>query len=1124
MILSSKEFWYNGHSSKEFEIENITIDKDVLEEPFLGSRTINEEKIKWNPTPYFYNAQESCKMLNLSFAISNYNSNTTVMNKTVLRRLAIWLSDLKQYHDLWFLEDCYKDEDGNYDITNPRRIYRAMLSGDSTINHFGLPEGWIDLTFKCDSPYCYSPILGGHIYNCDERANDGDGSVVYFGNYADMIIKPQIKIIVGQKDPDDETDDPHNQSIKIIGEKIEENQLPPVTIDGFQRDYPYTPTDYTKFPVFEFSGGKKATGFFQLLDTVFYGEKFYLGEKVYEFDLGMGKPYNKYELNNILVPIEDGIKAHNTLRFNEDSNITDGSTVTIGDQTFEYDWNDIVAATSIKVDVSNYVANAKGILHLNSNLLPNQEFSVGDITYTMIGGTNEFVVKMTDHMLTDGSELNYIVRNNVKTLTQSNVNINTNTVYDIFNCLLRNVTKNPSDLGIRKMKYLDKDFVMCLWDGESEQDYQQEIDGVPINGRIIIAFDEPVNESTVNGNTIQVRDVEGNELPVVFDISTDDGGKIIGVTPTSNYSYDEDYYLYVSKGVKDVSGNSFKQIRKIKFHTKSESDTTEEVYDNVSVVKVFNFYNSKKIDKSTLTDSNIYVVEEGNSTHIDVNMKLINNGNTISVYPKTKYDNNTTYKLHIKTNVEDINGDAILATEKIITFTTEDVLNETIIDNDFIPITNFAIDKSVKIAFDDKLNESYINTGTVKLFDVNNNEISVYLEISSQYPNILIITPVSNLEYNSIYYLYITGAVQYVSGINISEPRQYKIITMTEEEATNTSTSSDDNNELTVTEQDDINLQHIDLETPVNTDKCITYNFNINLDEGTINTDNIYVLDSKGNRTSITVQSSLDSSGIRIFPNMVWAKNETYNVYVTNDLTMSEKPRVFAGDIPADEAGNLGDYANAVNIFQPLGLEIIKTNGFKVQGTNLLDQNGDIVKFKKYDIVFQNDYGLNSSDFNSDGTIKDGTEIISVPTKGIYTADAKNYAGANRVETKNKMEEYADRIKGQSWINKQLFLEDTNILTFSTKSSNERISISIDNTIILNNDLLLVNEIPKKIVNQTANDDIYLYNISEKDFCVDRNMLVPYEVQGAKAYAGRAFDGLDDDYTNAIAILGVTKQ
>lgn len=1084
MIRSSEEFWYNGHSSKEMGLLNVNIEmNDALSEPFLGNRTINEEKLKWNPKPFFYNAQEACKTFTLDFAFDFYDN--VAMNKTALRRIAMWFGDTRQYHDLWFAEDCFLDTNGNYDITNPRRKYRAMITGDSNINHFGLQEGWISLSIKTDSPYCYSPIMGGRIWNEDERANDNDGSYIYFGNYADMVIKPQIQITVGQKDPDDITDDPHNQSIKIIGEQIEDNQKPPVTIDGFQRDYIYTPTDYSKFPIFEFSGGKNATGFFQLLDTVFYGEKFYLGNNnVYEFDLGMGKPFNKSETNNILVPINDGVKAHNTLRFNDNSDITDGSTVTIGDQCFEYDWNTYVAPTNIKVDVSEYVANAKGILHLNSNLMPNQEVDVGDIHYTMIGSTNEFIVKMTDHMLTDGTDANYIVKNNVKSLVQSNVNINTKTPQNISQCLLRNVTRNPSDLGIRKMKYLDKDFVLCLWDGESEEDYQQEIDDVGINSRLTITFDEPVDSSTVNNNTIQVRDIEGNQIEVNFDISTDDGGKIIGVTPKVNYSYNTDYFLYVSKGVKDIKGGSYKQVRKIKFHTKTENATTNEIYTNVSVVKVFNFYNSKKIDESTLTDSNIYVVKDGSSTHIDVNIKLINEGTTISVYSKTKYDNSQTYKLHITTGVKDKNSTSILATEKVITFTTQSVLNETVLEEDFIPITSFEIDKSIKISYNDKLNKDYINTGTIKFFDKDKNELPVYLELDSQFPNIVIITPKNILSYNTNYYLSLTGALQYANGVNVENAKQYKIITMTEDEAKNINNTKS-NNQLTVSEENNASLQHIDLDTPVNTDKVVSKNFNIHLDDTTINTTNIYCKDSKGNKANIIVEKSLDETGIRIFPSLAWNSNETYNVYVTNGLKSTESPRVFAGDVPADTDGNLGDYANAVNIFGNgvggLGLDVIKTNGFKTLGTNLLDLNGEKIVFSKYDVIIGQDYGLTVGDYNSDKTIKDGTVIVNIPLS-IFTNDAHRIIEKNRTLTKQKIQEYADSIKGQSWLSSQLYSEDTNIITFSTKNNNEHISVDVDNTVILNNDLLLANEIPKKIVGQIPNDNIDLYNEIDMDY------------------------------------------
>ncbi len=1120
MIKTSEEFYYNGFSSKKFGVLNVNISNAELVEPLFGNRTLNEERLKYKDESYFHNIIEDGKTLTLELAFDFYNN--VEMTNSALRGVKRWLGGRQGFKSLWFSEDCFLDDNGNYDITKPRRIYKATVVETSNVTHFGLQEGYVTVTFKCNSGYCYSPIMRGRIWNEIATDDPDNQPAIYFGNYADMPIKPQIQITVGQKDPDDETDDPHNQSIKIIGEQIEDNQKPPITIDGFQRDYPYTPTDYSKFPVFEFSGGKKATGFFQLLDTIFFGEKFYLGNNnVYEFDLGMGKPFNKSETENILVPINDGVKAHNTLRFNDNSDITDGSTVTIGsDQCFEYDWDTYVSPTNIRTDISEYVSNAKGILHLNSNPFPNTEFNVGDMNYTMIGSTTDEIIKMTDHMLTDGTEQNYIVRNNVKTLMASNVNINTQSPQDITQCLLLNTTKNNSDIGLRKLGYIDKDFCYLLWDGESSEDFNQQIDDVPTNGRFIVTFDTPVNEKTINNDTVELRNIEGNQIQCTFGISGNDGGKTVYVTPNITLDYDTDYFLYVSMGVKDLKGVSV-GIKKIKFHTKTKNATGDESLKNVSIVKVLNVYSSQKIDSSTVTDSNIYVVKSGNSTHENVNINLIDNNKTISVFPKIKYEYNTSYELHVLTNIKDVDENSIILTEKVIKFTTQtgDNSNITNFDDGFKIMVNTPIDKAMKAVFENKLDPNYINNNLgvgseVVLKDKDGNNIDVSIAISPVQDNILLVTPNKVLTYNSIYYLYVSQALRYYKGGNIQEPLYYKVITEVDPATTNNT----DN--LTVSEIGDKSLLQNDFSSAVNTDKTIVYNFKKALDTTTINTTNIWINGSKGNKVDIIIEPTTDESGVQIFPSPIWISGETYSVFINSQVKTTNKPRIFVGDATVDAQGNLGDFENAKNVFGT-AFDIIKTNGFTIDGVNVKDTNGHIVVFTSDDIVITTDV-LPASDYNPDGTIKSGTVLVSLPNRGIFTAEATPITGKDRVEKYKNMVDYFNKMKKSGWESQSLKPDNTLLLTFTVKDRNEHIAIDVDSSIILNN-TSMQQKIIKKIVNQRPSDNVNLYHEVDKDFVTDLDMLIPNTIpQGAKVYAGKSTEqiqGLKDDFDNSVELL-----
>ena len=1108
-------FYFNGHYSTEFNVINVNIENSngMLQETLFTNRTLNKEKLKYRADSYFQNIETDNRQITLQLAFKD----GIVVTNSLLRAVQSWLLSPKSYADLWFLDDCSL-VDGVPDITQPKRIYKAAVINSASINHFNLPEGYIsDVTFETQSPYCDSLERGHKVWSMLPPSDDSeDGSIINFFNHGDFPIEPQMRIIVRQI----EGTDPNNQEIKIIGRAIPNDILEQdkETEDGFNRIYNYKDYNYSNFPDFILSRGKKANGFFKLLGTVYYGEKFILGDKTYEFDLGYHKPYIKTEIDNILVPV-NGSKAHNTLVFDADSKIDDASTVTIGDQVFEYDSNDIYSPTNVKVDISQYMGRAKGILHLNSNMIPEQKVKIGDITYVGKSGTREDVIKMTDHLLSDFTESVYNVQLNQTSLTNNSANVSNKTSKNIANCLVRNITRSPSDLGIRKMGYINKDFVWVLNSGESDTDYQEEIDNVPIAGRILIAFQEPIDSTTINNDTIQVRDSEGNLINCNFSMSTNDGGKTVAVIPVGTYEYDTDYYIFVSPEVKTEKGISYNKVKRIKFHTVTENDSDITHFDQVPVTKVFYIYSAQKINSDTMNNEAIYVTKDGSSSQVLTSMSLINSGKTISIAPNTIYDYESNYTLHITTELRDIDGNIVVQNGEEIHFTTQSQINSTHVDLDFIPLGNVPISETIKIPLDDKIDKDYINRGlvgsVVTLLDDDNNNVPIDISIDTIANNVLNIDPKKPLNYNSYYFLYVSQAIKLNGKNNILAPLRYKLITETEEYA-KTNLSDKISDELTDSEKGDKTALQDDLDH-CNIDKTIVYHCNQPLYAWTVNTNNVWVLDSNGDRVDITVELTADSTGIQIFPNPVWKNGESYSVFINNKVQTSTKPRVFVGSAPPD-----GDFENAQSIFG-IGFDVIKTNGYTVQGNTIIDTSGNTIVFRKNDIVVQTDGGLQASDFNSDGTVKDGTAIISIPSKGINTANASNLAKTDRNKTKIAMQEYFNAHKDEPYVVQQLTKEDKEILTFTTQDNSQAISVNIDSSIFLPNSSITNKDI-KKIKGMIPGDNIDLYETHERDFKADPNALIPSSIPvGAKVYAGKSpiamVHGVKDDYENAKDIL-----
>jgi predicted phage tail component-like protein len=137
-IRSSEYFSYAGVLSSDMGIRNVNLDTGMLEEPFMSTREIVEIKIPGRDEPYFQRVEQAPLEFTVSFLFDNG------FDEAKTRATARWLKQT-YYQPLWFSD-------------NPNRIYYAMVVNDSKLVHNCLSEGYVTLTFRCNSPYAYSPV------------------------------------------------------------------------------------------------------------------------------------------------------------------------------------------------------------------------------------------------------------------------------------------------------------------------------------------------------------------------------------------------------------------------------------------------------------------------------------------------------------------------------------------------------------------------------------------------------------------------------------------------------------------------------------------------------------------------------------------------------------------------------------------------------------------------------------------------------------------------------------------------------------------------------------------------------------------------------------------------------
>lgn len=172
-IRDSLWFSYAGLFSSHFGIINVNMNDGMQEEPLTSPREINSISVKGRDRPYFQNIKKDSLKFNVSFAFEdNYDTQK-------LREVTRWLTEHDYYQELFFTDDIGR---------NPEKIYYALVVDDPTLVHNCLKQGYVKLTFECDGPNAYSPILTSRLYQWDQETYTNKSSDFSQGEKQSLIV------------------------------------------------------------------------------------------------------------------------------------------------------------------------------------------------------------------------------------------------------------------------------------------------------------------------------------------------------------------------------------------------------------------------------------------------------------------------------------------------------------------------------------------------------------------------------------------------------------------------------------------------------------------------------------------------------------------------------------------------------------------------------------------------------------------------------------------------------------------------------------------------------------------------------------------------------------------------
>jgi len=148
---------------------------------------------------------------------------------------------------------------------------------------------------------------------------------------------------------------------------------------------------------------------------------------------------------------------------------------------------------------------------------------------------------------------------------------------------------------------------------------------IPISATVVVKFSEGMLSSSITTSTFYISGVSGT---VTYDSSTNTAT----LTPTASLSYATDYKVYVTTGVKDLSGNSLQATKTWTFTT-TQSTTTASMTDYAQV---------PSCAATTSAKPNVMMIVDNSGSMYEFAYKTSGAGDSTSNYD-TSYSSSTSY-------------------------------------------------------------------------------------------------------------------------------------------------------------------------------------------------------------------------------------------------------------------------------------------------------------------------------------------------------------------------------------------------------------------------------------------------------------------------------------------------
>ncbi|MDS1029677.1 Ig-like domain-containing protein [Bacillota bacterium LX-D] len=314
-------------------------------------------------------------------------------------------------------------------------------------------------------------------------------------------------------------------------------------------------------------------------------------------------------------------------------------------------------------------------------------------------------------------------------------------------------------------------------------------DDVPVDTKITFYFTEDMDENTVEDTDNIYLRKSGSSRDIDIDISYSTSSNKVTITPDEDLDEDESYIVYVTDDVKTEDGDRI-DSESWEFTTEANSNDESNVEisstdpdandTDVQVDAPITIKFDGKLRSSTVTTDNIYLRKSNSNSDIDCNISYNSSTKTVILSPKYDLDENTTYTVYVTDDVQDEDRNNLDSYSWKFTTESAETDAEVYLKSPLPGSTSAPISGGNFYAiFSNGLEESTVNESNVYLTKKSTPTVLIPVKVSYTSSSYTIhITPVSNLEYNTEYTIYLSSFIQDENGKYI-EPVNWSFKTVT---------------------------------------------------------------------------------------------------------------------------------------------------------------------------------------------------------------------------------------------------------------------------------------------------------------------------------------------------------